>query len=112
MRTEKSQVVIDVANASLPDSLRKRLDVSDFATPVRSVESRPNAGGSRIVIDTGAAFTALAYQTGNEYVVEVTPVKAAADPVATALSTGAPPPKYTGKPVTFNFPDIDRKSTG
>src|SRR3546814_17337851 len=88
MRTEKSQVVIDVANASLPDSLRKRLDVSDFATPVRSVESRPNAGGSRIVIDTAAAFTALAYQTGNEYVVEVTPVKAGAHPVDTAPQPG------------------------
>lgn len=106
MRTEKSQVIIDVANASLPDSLRKRLDVSDFATPVRSVESRPNAGGSRIVIDTGAAFNALAYQTGAEYVVEIAPVKAAADPVAAALASGAPPPKYTGKPVTFNFQDI------
>jgi type IV pilus assembly protein PilQ len=106
MRTEKSQVVIDVANASLPDSLRKRLDVSDFATPVRSIESRPNAGGARIVIDTGAAFDALAYQTGNEYVVEVVPVKAAADPVAAALLSGEAPPKYTGKPVTFNFQDI------
>jgi type IV pilus assembly protein PilQ len=106
MRTEKSQVVIDVANAGLPDSLRKRLDVSDFATPVRSIESRPNAGGSRIVIDTGAAFDALAYQTGNEYVVEVVPVKAAADPVAAALLSGEAPPKYTGKPVTFNFQDI------
>jgi type IV pilus assembly protein PilQ len=106
MRTEKSQVVIDVANASLPDSLRKRLDVSDFATPARSIESRPNAGGARIVIDTGAAFEALAYQTGNEYVVEVVPIKAAADPVAAALASGAPPPKYTGKPVTFNFQDI------
>ncbi len=106
MRTEKNQVLIDVGNANLPESLRKRLDVSDFATPVRSIESRANAGGARIVLDAGNNFEARAYQTGNEYVVEVAPQRAAADPIATALATGAPLPKYTGKPVTFNFQDI------
>jgi len=106
MRTEKNQVLIDVSNASLPEALRKRLDVGDFATPVRSIESRANAGGSRIVLDTSSGFEALAYQTGNEYVVEVTPRRAAADPVASALAAGLPLPKYTGKPVTFNFQDI------
>lgn len=106
MRTDKNQVVVEVPNASLPESLRKRLDVGDFATPVRSIESRASAGGSRIVLDASGSFDALAYQTGNEYVVEVTPRRAEADPVAAALTTGAPLPKYTGKPVTFNFQDI------
>src|SRR3546814_11631898 len=40
MRTEKSKVVIDVANASLPASLRKRLDVSDVATPQGTASCR------------------------------------------------------------------------
>lgn len=106
LRNEKSNVVIDVANASLPDSLRKRLDVTDFATPVRSIESRANAGGARIVLAVGGAFESMAYQTGNEYVVEIVPARAAADPVAAAVTAGQPVPKYTGKAVTFNFQDI------
>lgn len=106
LRTEKSNVVVDVANASLPDTLRKRLDVADFATPVRSIESRANAGGARITLAVGGAFESMAYQTGNEYVVEIAPVRAAADPVAAAVAAGQPVPKYTGKAVTFNFQDI------
>lgn len=104
MRTEGDRVVVEVANAGLPESLRQRLDVADFATPVRTIESRSNAGGTRLVLSTAGAFESLAYQTGNEYVVEVAP-KAA--PAQTSVRVGAVEgPRYTGRPVTFNFQDI------
>ena len=109
LRTDGSQVMIDVGNASLPDNLRKRLDVTDFATPVSSVEPRSNGGGTRLVLNTNGAFDSMAYQTGNEYVVEVTPKRSA--PIANAGQTrqGATiggPGRYVGKPVTFNFQDV------
>jgi type IV pilus assembly protein PilQ len=118
MRNEGSRVVIDVANASIPENLRRRLDVTDFATPVVSLEPAANAGGTRLVVNTNGANDSMAYQTGNEYVVEIAPkrgtVIAAATgmPAATAMrSAGAvtamgTPQRYTGKPVTFNFQDV------
>lgn len=107
MRMEGSNVVIDVANAQLPANLQKRLDVTDFATPVASIDARNNGGGTRLVISTSADHEALAYQTGNEYVVEIAP-KASADSVARRGATADPrdAKQYKGKPVTFNFQDI------
>lgn len=104
LRTEGDKVIIDVANAPLPASLQQRLDVADFATPVRSIESRGNVGGARLVLNTAGAFESLAYQTGNEYVVEVSPKAAPA--AATTRVGAAEGPRYSGRPVTFNFQDI------
>ena len=113
MRTDRNQVVVDVSNAAIPESLRKRLDVTDFATPVVSVEPRMNAGGSRLVINTNGAYESMAYQTGNEYVIEIAPKRGAvvagapmgANRNAGAVTIGSTG-RYVGKPVTFNFQDV------
>ncbi|MEO7252167.1 MAG: type IV pilus secretin PilQ, partial [Arenimonas sp.] len=112
MRNDGKQIVVDVSNAQIPESLRRRLDVTDFATPVISVEPRSNAGGSRLVINTNGSYDSMAYQTGNEYVVEVAPKRGsviagtgsrrAAGGVTTIGGSG----RYVGKPVTFNFQDV------
>jgi type IV pilus assembly protein PilQ len=113
MRNDGKQVIVDVANASIPEALRRRLDVTDFATPVVSVEPRNNAGATRLVINTNGAYDSSAYQTGNEYVVEITPKR---DPDragqagvmrnAGQVGIGGNTGRYTGKPVTFNFQDV------
>jgi len=112
MRNEGSKVVVDVANASLPENLRRRLDVTDFATPVQSLEPNANAGSTRLVINTNGAFDSMAFQTGNEYVIEITPRRAAviasapAARAAGAVPGEAPARGYTGRAVTFNFQDV------
>jgi type IV pilus assembly protein PilQ len=114
MRNDGKQVVVDVSNATITDNLRKRLDVTDFATPVVSVEPRSNAGGSRLVVNTNGAYESMAYQTGNEYVVEITPKRGAVvagAPMGVARNAGAVTiggsgGRYVGKPVTFNFQDV------
>ena len=112
MRNEGSRVVVDVANASIPENLRRRLDVTDFATPVQSLEPNANAGSTRLVINTNGAFESMAYQTGNEYVIEIAPkrgtVIAAATPAraAGAVAGQSAPQRYAGRPVTFNFQDV------
>jgi len=113
MRNEGSRVVVDVPNAAIPESLRRRLDVTDFATPVQSLDPQANAGSTRLVINTSGAFESMAYQTGNEYVVEVAPKRGAAPVVAGApgRAVGAIPGdpesnRYSGRPVTFNFQDV------
>ncbi|KFL35819.1 hypothetical protein N788_07165 [Arenimonas donghaensis DSM 18148 = HO3-R19] len=115
LRTEDNRLVVDVANASIPEALRRRLDVTDFATPVKSLEPNANAGSTRLVIHTNGAVESMAYQTGNEYVIEVTPKRGAAQgPVvagapgrAAGAVDGDPETKrYAGRPVTFNFQDV------
>jgi type IV pilus assembly protein PilQ len=114
MRNEGSQVVIDVSNATIPENLRRRLDVTDFATPVVSLEPKANAGGTRLVVDTEGEYETMAYQTGNEYVVEISPKRGTviaangmrAPGAAGQVQTATAPQRYTGKPVTFNFQDV------
>ena len=115
LRKQGSSVVVDVGNASLPAALGRTLDVTDFATPVRRVSPRTAGTGTQLVLDTAGAFDSMAYQTGREYIVEITPkapatramgatgaVQTAASQVV-AASAGT---RYTGKPVTFNFQDV------
>jgi len=98
------KVSIDVYNAKLPPRLAQRLDVLDFATPVKFIETHSKGGGAHIDVTATAPFEQLAYQSGNEYIVEISPKKEEAkhDPNA--------PPEYSGNRVTFNFQDIPTRS--
>ncbi|TBR07891.1 MAG: type IV pilus secretin PilQ family protein [Lysobacter sp.] len=116
LRKQGSTVVVDVGNARLPASLGRPLDVSDFATPVQRVSPRMSGAGTQLVLDTSGAFDSMAYQTGREYIVEISPkaavagramgtagaVRAAAGQVIAAGANS----RYAGKPVTFNFQDV------
>src|SRR5690606_10530095 len=73
MRTEGGAVIINVGNASLPASLQRPLNVSDFATPVQRIDANQGAKGTQIVLSTQGAFEPLAYQTGRAYIVEIVP---------------------------------------
>lgn len=109
LQNEASRVVIHVPNATVPTSLERPLDVSDFATPVEDIHARDGAGGTTIVLDTRGTYETMAYQSDNQYIVEVMP---RAEPVAAAespLGDGVALPgerTYTGRPVTFNFQDV------
>ncbi|WP_421569386.1 type IV pilus secretin PilQ [Stenotrophomonas sp. PD6] len=112
LRNQGNSVVIDVGNATLPENLQKSINVTDFATPVQRIDPKPYGGGTQLVLNTNTAFDSLAYQTGNEYVVEITPRKNApasgAMNAATVTQAAAAVAQrgYSGKPVTFNFQDV------
>jgi len=110
LHNEASGVVIDIGNATLPPSLQKPLDVSDFATPVARIDANRVGGGTRVVLDTRGAFESMAYQTGNDYIVEVVARAPAAAVAATGQVVGAAAMAadrgYSGRPVTFNFQDV------
>ena len=113
MHSEGSRVVVDVNNAQIPENLRRRLDVTDFATPVVSLDPSSNGGSTRLVINTNGDYDSMAYQTGNEYVIEVAPKRghviataAGRMQAAGAVSSTGSAERYSGKPVTFNFQDV------
>jgi len=112
LRTQGNSIVVDMGNATLPAELQRPLNVVDFATPVQRIDARPSGRGSQLVLSTQGAFESLAYQSGNEYVVEISPRQEAsatgavtAQTVAQAAATVAAR-GYSGRPVTFNFQDV------
>lgn len=110
LRNTGSGVVVDVGNATLPASLARPLDVTDFATPVQRIDANRSGDGTRIMLSTRGGFESMAYQSGSDYIVEVVP-KASPAPIADATGTTVAPTGrtervYTGTPVTFNFQDV------
>lgn len=99
-----NKVVVDLYDVSLADDLPLKLDVTDFATLVNTIEAQERAGGARLVISTSGAFEHMAYQTGDQFVVEV--AKARETDEAAERRKAGQPPEYKGTPVTFNFQDI------
>ena len=105
LRRDGDRLYVDVENAQLPVDQARRLDVTDFATPVTRLDPTSKDGGTQLVIATEGLYETSAYQTGNEYVLEVTP-KGAATAAVGQVGAAAQPQRYTGKPVTFNFQDV------
>ena len=70
MRQQGDKVVLDFMNTNLPAQLSRKLDVMDFATPVKTIETRPDGRNTRMTISTAGEFEHLAYQTDDTYTVE------------------------------------------
>ncbi|QOJ32769.1 MAG: type IV pilus secretin PilQ [Gammaproteobacteria bacterium] len=108
VRKEAGQIVLTLGNTQLPDSMVKRLDVTDFATPVDTVDVSRVGANARIVIAAHGNFDELAYQSDKVFTVEVKPVvKAAVEQKATLFS---PDKQYSGEKLTLNFQDIETRA--
>jgi type IV pilus assembly protein PilQ len=102
VRQEGNQIVVDFAGTLMPKNLMRRYDVMDFATPVQTVDAVRVEGSSRLVISAQGDFEQLAYQSDNQYTIEIKP----------SLKRSAQEEKkeYTGERLTLNFQDIDVRS--
>ncbi|MEO7431537.1 MAG: type IV pilus secretin PilQ [Dokdonella sp.] len=105
LKREGGTINLDLLNVKLPPNQAQHLDVLDFATPVQSIDTRAKNGGIHMQIVAKPPFEQLAYQTGSEYVVEVSQKKD--DP---KLKGKNAEPEYSGSRVTFNFQDIPARS--
>lgn len=100
-RPQGGRVVVEINGATLPPELSRRLDVTDFATPVTRVETRQVAGGVRMEVATGGAFEHLAYQANGQYTLEVSPIRNDAAAARNAKKA------YSGEPISLNFQSIE-----
>src|SRR5579863_5089994 len=98
-----SQIVVEFADAAVPANLARRYDATDYGTPVTGFDVTRAGSGSRIEINASGDFDQLAYQSDDQYVVEVAPRRKAAN---------APDekPVYTGERLTLNFQDIETRA--
>jgi type IV pilus assembly protein PilQ len=93
-----NQIVVNFANASVPQDLTRRYDATDFGTPVTDFDVTNTSHGAQIAIDATGEYDQLAYQSDSEYVVELQPLKQG--------QAEQQRPKYTGERLTLNFQDI------
>ncbi len=104
IRQQGQQLVVEFLKSSLPEGLRRRLDVSDFGTPIQAVTTTQTGDRVRMVIEPKGAWEHSEYQSDNQFVVEVRPVRSD-DP--NKLTQG---PGYTGEKTSFSFQSIDVRS--
>jgi type IV pilus assembly protein PilQ len=100
IRQQGQSLVVEFLRSSLPDNLRRRLDVSDFGTPVQSVSTFQSGERVRLVVEPRGSWEHSAYQSDNQFVLEVRPMKV--DP--NKLSQG---PGYSGEKLSLNFQNIE-----
>ena len=107
IRQEGGRVVAVFKNTELPAELMRRLDVSDFATPVTTVDTLKTNADTRIVISADGKYEQLAYQSDNEFTIEINPV---VEDAAQASNLFSETKEYTGQRLTLNFQDIETRA--
>jgi len=105
IRRQGQQIVVDFLKANVPDSLRKRLDVIDFGTPVQVISTFPQGDNVRMVIEPKGLWEHNAYQTDTQFVLEVKAV--AYDPNKLTQGSRA---GYQGEKLSLNFQNIEVRS--
>lgn len=107
IRQEGGRVVAIFKDTSLPPELMRRLDVMDFATPVTTVDTLRTNLDTRIVISADGKYEQLAYQSDNEFTIEINPAPETADAVSSLFSETR---EYEGQRLTLNFQDIETRA--
>jgi type IV pilus assembly protein PilQ len=103
IRQQGTGLLVEFPRSTVPDSLRKRLDVTDFGTPVQTVTVSQSGDRVRMVIEPRGNWEHSAYQSDTQFVVEVRPVRV--DP--NKLTQG---PGYQGEKLSLNFQNIEVRS--
>jgi|FrelakmetLWP11LW_1041352.scaffolds.fasta_scaffold00518_8 type IV pilus assembly protein PilQ len=102
IREQGNRVIVDFLNVTAPESLRRRLDVTDFGTPIALVSTSQQGSNVRMVIEPRGVWEYNAYQSDTRFVVEVKPVKE--DPTRLIQGTR---PGYQGERLSLNFQNVE-----
>ncbi len=103
IRQQGQTLVVEFLKTALPEGLRRRLDVSDFGTPIQSVTTSQFGDKVRMVVEPKGQWEHSAYQSDNQFVLEVRQQKID----ESKLSQG---PGYTGEKLSLNFQNIETRS--
>jgi len=103
IRQQGQTLVVDFMKSTLPEGLRRKLDVSDFGTPVKSVTSVQSGDRVRMVIEPQGQWEHSAYQSDEQFVIEIKEIKI--DPKKLTQGVG-----YNGQKLSLNFQNIEVRS--
>ncbi|MDE0853019.1 MAG: type IV pilus secretin PilQ [Nevskia sp.] len=104
---EGGKIIARFKNTGLPDRLSKRLDVLDFATPVKYIDAQRDGVDTRVVVTPGAGgdYEQVAYQAGDQFVLELQPLSQ-----EKLAERQREQPSFTGERISLSFQSVDIRS--
>lgn len=102
IRQQGQVLIVDFLKVSVPEALRKKLDVTDFATPVVSVSTVQQGANARMTITPKGLWEHNAYQTDNQFVIEVKPIIENPNKLVQGSRGG-----YQGEKLSLNFQNVE-----
>jgi type IV pilus assembly protein PilQ len=105
IQDQGGKIRLDFAKTNLPEKLRLKLDVKDFATPVQFVSATGGADKASVVIEPTGVYDYLAYQADNKLTISIKPLTQVEAEKRQAESFA-----YSGERLSLNFQDIDVRS--
>jgi type IV pilus assembly protein PilQ len=102
IRQQGSALQVDFAKTTVPETLRNRLDVTDFATPVTAVTTSQQGDNARVTITPKGLWEHNAYQTETQFVIEVKPIIENPNKLVQGSRGG-----YQGEKLSLNFQNVD-----
>jgi len=102
LHQESDKIVVEIPRAAIDPALLRKMDVVDFATPVTVINTMQKGGNVTLSIGTSGVVDHLAYQTGDQYTVEIKKISAAKQEEMRKDKFG-----YSGERLSLNFQDIE-----
>jgi type IV pilus assembly protein PilQ len=102
LKQQGRAIVVDLLQTTLPKNLERRLDVVDFATPVQTIDAFAQGDNARIVIEPKGLWEQSAYQTDNQFILEVKQVVEDPNKLVQGSRGG-----YTGEKLSLNFQNVE-----
>jgi len=101
VRQVGNTVVVDFLKTGLPETLRRRIDVTDFGTPVSQITTVPQGDNVRMTVEARGLWEQSVYQSETQLVIDVKPIKE--DPNKLTQGTQG----YRGEKLSFNFQNVE-----
>jgi type IV pilus assembly protein PilQ len=101
VRQTPTGVVVDFLKTTVPETLRRRLDVTDFGTPVNRITTVPHGDNVRMTVEAHGLWEQSVYQSDTQLVVDVKPIKE--DPNKLVQGSQG----YRGEKLSFNFQNVE-----
>lgn len=102
LKRQGRNIIVDFINTALPKNLQRRLDVTDFGTPVQTIDALTQGSNARLVIAPRGDWEHSAYQTDNRFIIEVKQL--VEDPRKLVQGSG---PGYKGEKLSLNFQNVE-----
>ena len=103
LKQQGKGIAVEFLRSSIPEGLRRRLDVSDFGTPVQTVATTQSGETVRMLIESSGDWEHSAYQSDDQFVIEIRQRKVD----LTKLTQG---PGFSGEKLSLNFQNIEVRS--
>ena len=103
IRQQGQSLVVEFMKSTLPEGLRRRMDVADFGTPIRAITTTQSGDKVRMVIEPTGLWEHSAYQSDEQFVVEVKEIKVDSRKLTQGVG-------YNGQKLSLNFQSIEVRS--